>query len=359
MGSRLDIVGLKKAFQGKTVLNDLNLSLHDGEFVSLLGPSGCGKTTTLNLIAGFFLPDHGRIELDGRDITLCPTHERRVSMVFQNYALFPHMTVEQNIGFGLKMRGERTALIRQRVEEMLQLVQLPDVAKRLPRQLSGGQQQRIGLARALAVHPGLLVLDEPMSNLDAKLRRQMQLEFREILQRVGTTTLYVTHDQEEALAMSDRVVVMNEGLIEQVGPPSEIYFSPKTHFVAGFVGESNFVDGVVAEVSNGRIKVEIAPQRFVSVRGEGSEIGEPVTLLLRPEHIHIDMNDAKALPAEVQAVAFGGGILRLRVQPKGLPVLMCEETSGRATKMTVGSTVGLRIDDDSWFLMPARPTALS
>jgi ABC-type Fe3+/spermidine/putrescine transport system ATPase subunit len=176
MGSRLDIVGLSKSFQGKTVLNDLSLSLSDGEFVSLLGPSGCGKTTTLNLVAGFFPPDAGAIQLDGRNITPLPTHERGVSMVFQNYALFPHMTVEQNIGFGLKMRGEATSVIARRVDEMLALVQLPGVAKRFPRQLSGGQQQRVGLARALAAHPGLLVLDEPMSNLDAKLRRQMQLE---------------------------------------------------------------------------------------------------------------------------------------------------------------------------------------
>jgi putative spermidine/putrescine transport system ATP-binding protein len=360
MGSRLDIVGLSKSFQGKTVLNDLSLSLSDGEFVSLLGPSGCGKTTTLNLVAGFFPPDAGAIQLDGRNITPLPTHERGVSMVFQNYALFPHMTIEQNIGFGLKMRGEATSVIARRVDEMLALVQLPGVAKRFPRQLSGGQQQRIGLARALAVHPGLLVLDEPMSNLDAKLRRQMQLELREILQRVGTTTLYVTHDQEEALAMSDRVVVMNEGRIEQIGSPTEVYYAPRTHFVAGFVGESNFLDGGVTAVANGRATIEVAPGHSISVavRNETPRVGQPMTLLLRPEHIRIVPQGGQGLPATISALAFGGSNLRLRVKPDGLPPLSCEETSNWAGDLKVGSSVHLAIDDNAWVLMQRPASAV-
>jgi putative spermidine/putrescine transport system ATP-binding protein len=353
MGSRLDIVSLSKSFQGRTVLSDLSLSLSDGEFVSLLGPSGCGKTTTLNLVAGFFSPDAGAIQLDGRDITPLPTHERGVSMVFQNYALFPHMTIEQNIGFGLKMRGKTASAIARRVDEMLALVQLPGVAKRFPRQLSGGQQQRIGLARALAVHPGLLVLDEPMSNLDAKLRRQMQLELREILQRVGTTTLYVTHDQEEALAMSDRVVVMNEGRIEQIGSPTEVYYAPRTHFVAGFVGESNFLDGGVTAVADGRATIEVAPGHSVSVvvRNETPRVGDPMTLLLRPEHIKIVPQGGQGLSATISALAFGGSNLRLRVKADGLPPLSCEETSNWAGDLRVGSPVHLAIDDDAWVLM--------
>jgi ABC-type Fe3+/spermidine/putrescine transport system ATPase subunit len=362
MGSRLDISRLSKSFQGKTVLNDLSLSIADGEFVSLLGPSGCGKTTTLNLVAGFFAPDRGTIELDGRDITPLPTHERGVSMVFQNYALFPHMTIEQNIGFGLKMAGKPAGLIAQRVEEMLQLVQLPGVGKRFPRQLSGGQQQRIGLARALAVHPGLLVLDEPMSNLDAKLRRQMQLELREILQRVGTTTLYVTHDQEEALAMSDRVVVMNEGQIEQIGSPTTIYYAPETHFVAGFVGESNFLDGDVTAVAQDRATVQVGSGHPVSVVLRGGirpQVGDAMTLLLRPEHIRIAPRGAPGHPATITALAFGGSNLRLRVKLDGLPPMSCEETSNWAGDLKVGSVVNMVIDEDAWVLMPRPARAAS
>jgi ABC-type Fe3+/spermidine/putrescine transport system ATPase subunit len=353
MGSRLDIVNLCKSFQGRTVLDNLNLSLAEGEFVSLLGPSGCGKTTTLNLVAGFFPPDSGSITLDGRDISPLPTHARSVSMVFQNYALFPHMTVEQNIGFGPKMRGEKPDVIVRRVEETLRLVQLPGLAKRLPRQLSGGQQQRIGLARALAVHPGLLVLDEPMSNLDAKLRRQMQLELREILKRVGTTTLYVTHDQEEALAMSDRVVVMNDGRIEQIGPPAEVYYAPLTRFVAGFVGESNFLDGCVLGIDAGRAMVEIGPERKVSVamRAARPQVGDRVTLLLRPEHIRVVPADEPGIVATVSALVFGGSNLRLRLQPEGLPALDCEETATAASSLAVGAPARLAIDDDAWVLM--------
>jgi ABC-type Fe3+/spermidine/putrescine transport system ATPase subunit len=361
MGSRLDIVNLCKSFQGRRVLDNFNLSLGDGEFVSLLGPSGCGKTTTLNLVAGFFHPDSGSITLDDRDITPLLTHARGVSMVFQNYALFPHMTVEQNIGFGPKMRGEKPDVVARRVEETLRLVQLPGVAKRLPRQLSGGQQQRIGLARALAVHPGLLVLDEPMSNLDAKLRRQMQLELREILKRVGTTTLYVTHDQEEALAMSDRVVVMNDGRIEQIGSPAEVYYAPRTRFVAGFVGESNFIDGRVAGTDGGRAVVEIGPERKVSVaiRAGRPQVGDRVTLLLRPEHIRVVPANELGIVATVSALAFGGSNLRLRLQPEGLPALDCEETSTAASSLAIGSPTRIAIDDDAWVLMPPIDGAVS
>jgi putative spermidine/putrescine transport system ATP-binding protein len=361
MGSRLNIVNLCKSFQGRRVLDNFNLALGDGEFVSLLGPSGCGKTTTLNLIAGFFHPDSGSITLDDRDITSLLTHTRGVSMVFQNYALFPHMTVEQNIGFGPKMRGEKPDVVARRIEETLRLVQLPDVAKRLPRQLSGGQQQRIGLARALAVHPGLLVLDEPMSNLDAKLRRQMQLELREILKRVGTTTLYVTHDQEEALAMSDRVVVMNDGRIEQIGTPSEVYYAPRTRFVAGFVGESNFIDGRVVGTDGGRAVVEIGPERKVSVaiRAARPQVGHRVTLLLRPEHIRVVPVNEPGIVAAVSALAFGGSNLRLRLQPEGLPALDCEETPTAVGNLAIGASTRISIDDDAWVLMPAVDGAVS
>ncbi|MBB6309990.1 ABC transporter ATP-binding protein [Xanthobacter tagetidis] len=355
MGSRLSIAGLTKAFSGKTVLDDMSLAIGEGEFISLLGPSGCGKTTTLNLVAGFFAPDGGSIALDGRDITGLPTYQRGVSMVFQNYALFPHMSVAQNIGFGLRMRGENAAAIAARVEEMLALVQLPGVADRYPRQLSGGQQQRIGLARALAVHPGLMLLDEPMSNLDAKLRREMQLELREILAKVGTTTLYVTHDQEEALAMSDRVVVMNGGRVEQMGTPTDIYHAPRTRFVAGFVGESNFVPAEVLGIEGDQARVRIGPvhQARVMLRNARPDAGGRLTLLVRPEHIHIGAPGTDALPATIRAVAFGGPSVRLRAEAEGLPALDCEAASNWAGDLKSGDAVGLRIADDAWYVMPA------
>lgn len=354
MGSRLDIVGLRKSFGAKPVLTDMTLSLSDGEFVSLLGPSGCGKTTTLNLVAGFFEPDSGSVMLDGRDITGTPTHQRGVSMVFQNYALFPHMTIAQNIGFALKMRGDARDAVAQRVEEMLSLVQLTGVGERYPRQLSGGQQQRIGLARALAMHPGLMVLDEPMSNLDAKLRRQMQLELREILQSVGTTTLYVTHDQEEALAMSDRVVVMHEGRIQQIGTPTEVYHAPANRFVAGFVGDSNFIDATVTASGEGKATVALSPDIAASVSDPQGllGVGQKITLLVRPEHIRIARPGSPGIPAKIATVAFGGASVRLRAETPGLRPLECEETSSAAGDLKQGAAVVLQIEPDAWYVIP-------
>jgi putative spermidine/putrescine transport system ATP-binding protein len=354
MGSRLDIVGLRKSFAGIPVLSDMSLSLIDGEFVSLLGPSGCGKTTTLNLVAGFFEPDAGSVMLDARDITQTPTHQRGVSMVFQNYALFPHMTIAQNIGFALKMRGTSREAIAKRVQEMLSLVQLPGVGERYPRQLSGGQQQRIGLARALAMQPGLMVLDEPMSNLDAKLRRQMQLELRAILKSVGTTTLYVTHDQEEALAMSDRVVVMHEGRIQQIGTPTEVYHAPSNRFVASFVGDSNFIDGVVSSADGETAKIALTPELSIDTANAHGALsqGEPVTLLIRPEHIRIAQPGSSGIRATIAAVAFGGPNVRLRAEAPGLPALQCEETSNAAGDLKPGAPVVLQIEPGAWYLVP-------
>ena len=244
MSSAVELIAVSKSFSGQRVVDAVSLDIRGGEFFSLLGSSGCGKSTTLRLIAGFEQPDGGEIRYGGAKADPRePAYARRVNMVFQNYALFPHMTVAENVGFGLEMQGVGAAERRTRVGETLELVGLGAFASRFPRQMSGGQQQRVALARALVIRPQILLLDEPLSNLDAKLREGMQIELRQIQRTVGTTTILVTHDQAEAMALSDRIVVMNQGRAEQIGPPHEAYERPATPFVANFLGKTNLVDG--------------------------------------------------------------------------------------------------------------------
>src|SRR5437016_7550760 len=240
--------GVSKGFGTVAAVNDVTLSIGEGELFSLLGPSGCGKTTTLRMIAGFEVPDEGRIVLQGRDVTTVPANRRPVNMVFQQYALFPHMSIYDNVAFGLKLKRVPGAELRTRVLEMLRVVALEGLEQRRPRQLSGGQQQRVALARALVNRPAALLLDEPLGALDVKLRKHMQLELKRIQHELGTTFVYVTHDQEEALAMSDRIAVMNAGRVEQVGGPREIYERPATAFVADFIGSLNALDVTVGEL---------------------------------------------------------------------------------------------------------------
>src|SRR5260221_9043030 len=237
--------GLSKRYGDFFAVREVSLQIADGEFLVLLGPSGCGKTTTLRMVAGFIEPSAGHVRLAGQDVTLLPPWRRNAGMVFQSYALFPHMTVAQNVAFGLEMRKLPRADIERRVEKPLALVRLQGCGARLPRQLSGGQQQRVALARALAIRPDVLLLDEPLSNLDAKLRQEVRVEIRELQRQLGLTTVMVTHDQEEALTMADRLVVMNEGLVRQVGSQRDLYERPSDRFVAGFVGRSTFLDGTV------------------------------------------------------------------------------------------------------------------
>jgi putative spermidine/putrescine transport system ATP-binding protein len=240
----LELEALSKRFGDHAAVDGLSLGVEKGEFVSLLGPSGCGKTTTLQMIAGFVEPSGGAIRLDGRDLLAIKPARRGLGIVFQSYALFPHMTVAENVSFGLEMQRVVAAERSTRVAETLQLVGLANFAGRFPRQLSGGQQQRVALARALVIRPQILLLDEPLSNLDAKLREEMQIELRQIQRTVGTTTILVTHDQAEAMALSDRIVVMNHGKAEQIGPPHEVYEKPASAFVAGFLGKTNLVNGI-------------------------------------------------------------------------------------------------------------------
>ena len=312
----LELSHVRKAFVGGTVaVEDFSLSAEKGEFVSFLGPSGCGKTTTLRMIAGFERPTSGTITLDGRDITDVSPNQRNVGMVFQSYALFPNMTVADNVAFGLTIRKRPKDQVASRVEELLQIVNLPDKGKRYPYQLSGGQQQRVALARALAFEPQVLLLDEPLSALDAKIRVALRQEIRSIQRQLGITTVYVTHDQEEALSLSDRVVVMSEGRMEQVGTPFEIYNFPTTAFVASFVGTLNVLPGVVVNAAAGDLTINGQPVKLSGVGAFEGAAGRAVTVALRPEMVKLGMGpgNCNLLTGKVTDISFLGSIVRMRV----------------------------------------------
>ncbi len=292
MDNRTPIVELKniqKSFDGKLVLNDLDLTIYNGEFLTLLGPSGCGKTTTLRLIAGFEKADEGDVIISGNRANDLAPNQRSVHTVFQSYALFPHMTVFANIAFGLKMKGIDKEEIKERVEEVLNIVELQDFADRKPHQLSGGQQQRVALARALVNKPVVLLLDEPLSALDATLRINMQHELKKLQRALGITFVLVTHDREEALSMSDRVVVMNNGNIEQIGTPKDVYENPKSLFVASFIGEVNTLRGIVLGLEGqGKIRAQVEGRICTIKTKEELVVGESFTLLLRPEDMRVE-----------------------------------------------------------------------
>ncbi len=297
---------LSKRFGAVAAVDGLSLTVKEGEFLSLLGPSGCGKSTTLQMIAGFIDPTGGAIRLDGRDIGRVRACDRGLGVVFQSYALFPHMTVAENVAFGLEMRRVRRDARARRVAQALALVRLDDLAQRMPAQLSGGQQQRVALARALVIEPPLLLLDEPLSNLDAKLREEMQLELRRIQREVGTTTLLVTHDQAEALALSDRVAVMRAGRIEQVGTPREVYEQPESTFVSSFLGKSNILAGAPIRTPAG-FELEVGGRRIPAPPLNGHAGADRLLLSLRPERIRIAGGPTEdGLAGTVRARAFLG-----------------------------------------------------
>jgi len=282
----LRIENLVKSFGDVNVLKHIDLAVQEGEFISLLGPSGCGKTTMLRILAGLEEPTSGRIIVKGNDMKGIPPYKRYNGMVFQNYALFPHLTVEQNILFGLQMHSVEKKQARTMVQDVIELTHLQGLEKRYPREMSGGQQQRVALARALVLHPNLLLLDEPLSNLDAKLRKEMQIEIRNIQQKLHVTTVFVTHDQEEALVMSDRIAVMNRGVIEQVGKPDELYEFPATKFVANFIGTANILEGKLVEDLDGSLgKVELGSDTVVITNRQHVKVGDTVMFSLRPERI--------------------------------------------------------------------------
>ena len=311
--SYLVLTDVQKRFGDFVAVESFNLAAEKGEFVSFLGPSGCGKTTTLRMIAGFETPTSGTITVDGHDITNAPPNKRNVGMVFQSYALFPNMTVADNVGFGLKVRKRPADQIRKRVGELLEIVNLPDKGGRFPYQLSGGQQQRVALARALAFEPQVLLLDEPLSALDAKIRVALRHEIRSIQRQLGITTVYVTHDQEEALSLSDRVVVMSEGRMEQLGTPFEIYNFPTTAFVASFVGTLNVLDGTIVDAARGDIA--ISGQTINITRKFEGAAGKAVRVALRPEMVSLADRPigCSRLTGQVSDISFLGSIVRLRI----------------------------------------------
>jgi len=312
--AHLTLSNICKQFAGTVAVQDFNLEVEKGEFVSFLGPSGCGKTTTLRMIAGFEVPTTGKVTIDDVDITDKAPNQRNVGMVFQAYALFPNMTVAQNIGYGLRIRRESKSEINRRVEEMLALIHLEQKGKSFPHQLSGGQQQRVALARALAIHPQVLLLDEPLSALDAKIRVSLRAEIRAIQRKLGITAIYVTHDQEEALSISDRIVVMYEGKIEQVGSPFEIYNFPQTAFVASFVGTLNTAAGEVVDPANHLLQID-GVQLQAAVGLDGKQKGDKVSIAIRPERFNFIAQERKAniLDCQIENITFLGSVVRIQV----------------------------------------------
>lgn len=285
---KLSLHNITKRFGDTRVVNDVSLDIRDGELFLLLGPSGCGKTTLLRLLAGFYQPDAGEIRFDTRLVNIVPPNKRNTGMVFQSYALWPHMTVAENVAYGLDVRDIRAEEKRARVMEVLRVVQMEPYAARTPNQLSGGQQQRVAVARALVIKPDVLLLDEPLSNLDAKLRLEMREEIRRIHAETGLTTVYVTHDQEEALSLADRIAVMRAGVVEQLGAPREVYREPRNKFVAGFMGEANFIEGTVQSIgADGVLKVATSTGELCgTAKGQAFEVGQRVTCLIRPESLN-------------------------------------------------------------------------
>ena len=328
----VQLTSLRKSYGRVMAIDDVSLRVERGEFFSLLGPSGCGKTTTLRAVAGLIDPDAGKIEIMSRDVTSLPVHKRNIGMVFQSYALFPHMTVAENIGFGLRMRGVKREEIAARVERALDLVRLGGTGARLPRQLSGGQQQRVAFARAVVIEPQLLLLDEPLSNLDAKLRKEMQIELRALQRRLGITAIYVTHDQEEALTLSDRIAVMNDGRIAQCAEPSEIYRSPSNRFVAEFIGRVNLLPGRIVP-DDGRVLFQAqgaSPLRVPSRLLHGAGVDGRLNLVLRPENIQLDplgglSDEGLRIRARILQVVYAGATTSYVLELSGGLRLMAEQ----------------------------------
>src|SRR4051795_5455551 len=336
----LELQNLHRDFGTVKALDGIEIQLGEGEFLSLLGPSGCGKTTALRIVAGFDRPDAGRVVVDGKDVTSVAPNKRDMGMVFQAYSLFPNMTAAQNVEYGLRLRGQDKRNRRQRVSELLELVGLGQAGDRFPHQLSGGMQQRVALARALAIEPRVLLLDEPLSALDAKVRVQLREEIRRIQLELGITTLYVTHDQEEALAVSDHVAVMYRGRIEQIGPPSEMYSRPATPFVAEFIGTMNRLEATIADGSSGTVEHGGVTLSVEAARGRTR--GERVLVLIRPETVELSpangAGGANTLNGEVIAQTFLGPVTRLKVVGPGAD-LIADVSTAKAATLPIGMKV--------------------
>ena len=339
-----EIIKLKNisiSFDEEQIINNMNLYIRDKEFITFLGPSGCGKTTTLRIIAGFLQPDSGEVIFDGKVINDVPPHKRQLNTIFQRYALFPHLNVYENIAFGLRLQKRSEKEIKETVTEMLSLVNLKGFERRNISSLSGGQQQRVAIARALAVKPKILLLDEPLGALDLKLRKDMQVELKNIQKRLGITFIYFTHDQEEALSMSDTIVVMNGGKIQQIGTPLDIYNEPKNAFVADFIGESNIIEGVM----RADFWVEMAGNKFKCL-DKGFGVDEEVDVVVRPEDVDIVKAEDGMISGKVTSITFKGVHYEIIVEIKGFK-WMIQSTDYQE----VGSTIGLVIEPDAIHIM--------
>ena len=359
------VQGIAKRYQHRVkgevwAARDVTLDVQPGEFLTLLGPSGCGKTTTLRMIAGFEMPDAGRVFFGGRDVSTLPANQRDIGFVFQNYALFPHLTIFENVAYGLRVRGRPEGEIRRAVGDVLARVGLTGYAPQFSSQLSGGEQQRVALARAIVIQPAVLLFDEPLSNLDARLRVQMRHEIRSLQRRLGITTIYVTHDQEEAMAVSDRIVVMNQGRVEQVGSAEDLYHRPRTAFVARFIGRINAFDATVVAVGEGGAEVSALGRRFqvpqVQWATQGLAAGQAVQLMIRPEALRVVAADDPAAcssigPATVTACNFLGEKVELHLQCDGQAMLVVRP-GGPGAAIPEGQAVGLALDPTALLLLP-------
>ena len=330
----IDLQNISKSYDGNLILDDMNLYIRENEFLTLLGPSGCGKTTTLRIIGGFETPDTGRVMFNGQDITKLPPNKRQLNTVFQKYALFTHMTIEENIAFGLRIKGKTDQYIKDKIQYALKLVNLDGYGKRMPDSLSGGQQQRIAIARAIVNEPKLLLLDEPLGALDLKLRQDMQYELIRLKNELGITFIYVTHDQEEALTMSDTIVVMNQGYIQQIGTPEMIYNEPENAFVADFIGDSNIIDAVMVRDE----LVSFLGAKFACV-DTGFGENKPVDVVIRPEDVMLVSPDEGTIQGEVSHLIFKGVHYEMEVMANGYEWLV------HSTNMfPVGTKVGIKVD---------------
>ncbi|MEM7747248.1 MAG: ABC transporter ATP-binding protein [Pseudomonadota bacterium] len=347
-----------KHYGAFTALDDVSLNIAAGEFMTLLGPSGSGKTTMLMTIAGFVEPTTGSVRLDDREITGLPPEKRNFGLVFQGYALFPHMTVAQNVGYPLRIRGTAKSVIEQKTQDVLQLIQLEHLAGRYPKQLSGGQQQRVALARALVFEPELLLLDEPLSALDRALRKDLQRELKDIHDRVGTTFIYVTHDQEEALSMSDRIAILRDGRIEQLGTPEDLYEQPKTIFVANFLGKSNFLPATVTSNSTGELSYAVGDKTFCLRSNSIPELNNTFSIALRPERLSLcdqsDENLPNKLPGAISKVSYFGQVYEVVVETETAGDLMVMMPLGGA-RPTVGANVQVGWALESGVPLEGRP----
>ncbi len=354
--SKVTLKNLSKLFAQTAAVNKIDLEIKEGEFFSLLGPSGCGKTTTLRMIAGFEFPTAGQIFFDDRDVTFLPPHRRNTGMVFQNYALFPHMNVFKNVAFGLEARGVSKPEIKKRVRDALALVDLGDHENRRVTELSGGQQQRVAIARAIAIEPVILLLDEPLSNLDARLREETRDELRALQRRLGITTIYVTHDQEEALALSDRIAVMKSGVCHQVGTPEEIYQQPRDRFVASFVGHSNILEGRVVKSELAGVQIEIAHKWWIAVEGNSTGLSpqQTIAVSLRPENlrfVNASNEDGNTFSGTIKQMSFAGAFADYQVEAGGQLLRVRRLMAAPGSLKKIGEIVMLQISPSDIMLL--------